>query len=113
MAINMEVYMTGPNSDKTQHIPLSAALQKLSNFCCSYSLRENDELFGPLLTASISGNYARLTNSNSSKERLLNYFESVEKVLLVVFDLKEGLQTEKENRAMCSRKWARLICPPE
>ncbi|MEJ7780658.1 MAG: hypothetical protein WKF68_13835 [Daejeonella sp.] len=100
----------------SKHLPRipETAIEKLSTFCYSYSLPENDELFCQLLTTLISGNYATL--NNFSKTCLPNYFDALENMLPAVCMLKDEraqLQQQKEEQSHVSSKWARLICPPE
>lgn len=65
------------------------ALQKLRNFCSSYTPKECDEMLGRLLGVMIEENYSSL--SRFSKERLLNYFESIEEVLPALYSIMDKM----------------------
>lgn len=66
-----------------------SALQGLRKFCTSYTLKKSDELLSRSLVTLIGGNYAAL--NNLSKENLLNYFEALEEILPVLYELQENL----------------------
>lgn len=70
-----------------------SVLRGLRKFCTSYTLKKSDELLSRSLVTLIGGNYTAL--SNLSKENLLNYFEALEEILPVLYELQEHLnQTE-------------------
>ena len=78
------------DSKTTRENTKEAAIRKLGNFCSSYTLRKSDELLSHSLTTLIAGNYASL--SNLSKEHLLDYFEALEEVLPVLYELQKLLE---------------------
>lgn len=75
-----------------------SALIGLRKFCTSYSLRKSDEMLCRSLATLISGNYNTL--SNLTKIPLLNYFEALEELLPVLYELQEYLnkpEVQEEN----------------
>lgn len=66
-----------------------AAHQRLHSFCSSYNILEAEELLCRVFIAMLEGNYS--LQSMHSRERLLVYFEALEDVLPVLYELQEQL----------------------
>lgn len=78
--------------------PTLTPLQKVAHFCHNYNLKETDELLCRLLAVLIGENYA--SQSNLTKNRLLDYFEALEEVLPALYELQEKLKHVQNQEGM-------------